>query len=120
IHLITTAVEHPATLKPCDFLKRLGCKVTVLPVDKFGLVDPDAVKKALTSATVLVSIMHANNEVGTLQPIAEIVSIAKQRGIFVHTDAAQSLGKVRVNVEELGVDLLTLAGHKLYAPKGIG
>jgi len=119
-HIITSAIEHPATLQPCAFLNRLGCRITIVPVDKFGLVDPDAVRKAIDSSTMLVSIMHANNEIGTLQPIAEIAAIAKQRGVLLHTDAAQSLGKVRVNVLELGVDLLTLAGHKLYAPKGIG
>jgi cysteine desulfurase len=119
-HIITTAVEHPATLQPCEFLKRMGCRVTVLPVDRYGLVDPEAVRKALERSTTLVSVMHANNEVGTLQPIAEISKLAHARGVPVHTDAAQSLGKVPVNVDELGVDLLTVAGHKLYAPKGVG
>ncbi|HYV38947.1 MAG TPA: cysteine desulfurase family protein [Gemmataceae bacterium] len=119
-HIITSAVEHPATLKPCAFLERLGCKITILPVDQYGLVDPDAVRQAITSSTVLVTIMHANNEVGTLEPIREIAAIARERGVLVHTDAAQSLGKVPVDVQELGVDLLTVAGHKLYAPKGIG
>jgi cysteine desulfurase len=119
-HIITSAVEHPATLKPCEFLQRLGCRVTILPVDRFGLVDPDAVRRAIDRSTTLISIMHANNEVGTLQPIREISSIARERGVLVHTDAAQSLGKLSVNVTELGVDLLTVAGHKLYAPKGIG
>jgi cysteine desulfurase len=119
-HLITSAVEHPATLQPCEFLKRLGCRVTVLPVDRHGLVDPAAVRKALDRSTTLVSVMHANNEVGTLQPIREIAALARERGVPLHTDAAQSLGKVPVNVDELGVDLLTVAGHKLYAPKGVG
>jgi cysteine desulfurase len=119
-HIITTAIEHPATLQPCDFLKRLGCRVTVLPVDGHGLVDPAAVRKALDRGTTLISVMHANNEVGTLQPIREIAALARERSVPVHTDAAQSLGKVAVNVEEMGVDLLTVAGHKLYAPKGIG
>jgi cysteine desulfurase len=119
-HIITTAIEHPATLQPCEFLKRLGCRITVLPVDREGLVDPDAVRRALDRRTVLVSVMHANNEVGTLQPIREIAAIARERGVLIHTDAAQSLGKIAANVDELEVDLLSVAGHKLYAPKGVG
>ena len=119
-HIITCAIEHPATLQPCDFLRRLGCSVTILPVDRQGIVDPDAIRRALTKRTAIVSIMHANNEVGTLQPIREIAHLAKSHGALMHTDAAQSLGKLPVDVKELGVDMLTLAGHKLYAPKGIG
>jgi cysteine desulfurase len=119
-HVVISAIEHPATTQPCAFLKRLGCRVTFVPVDGQGLVDPDAVRKAMERDTTLVSIMHANNEVGTLQPIAEIAALTQPRGVLLHTDAAQSLGKVPVNVNKLGVDLLTLAGHKLYAPKGVG
>jgi cysteine desulfurase len=119
-HIITSAIEHPATLQPCEFLKRFGCRVTVLPVDRQGTVDPDTVRKAIDRRTRIISIMHANNEVGTLQPIREIAAIARERGVLMHTDAAQSVGKLPVNVDELGVDLLSIAGHKLYAPKGIG
>jgi cysteine desulfurase len=119
-HLVISSIEHPATAAPAEFLRRLGCSLTMVPVDGQGLVDPDAVRRALTPRTVLVSIMHANNEVGTLQPIREISAFTRARGVLLHTDAAQSLGKVPVDVNDLGVDLLTLAGHKLYAPKGIG
>jgi cysteine desulfurase len=119
-HIVTTQVEHPAVLNPCHFLERLGVSVTYVPVDRFGRVDPDDVRRALTPHTILVSVMHANNEVGTLQPISEIGRIAREHGILFHTDAAQSVGKIPTRVDELGVDLLSLAGHKLYAPKGIG
>jgi len=119
-HIITSAVEHPATLQTCDFLKRLGCKITVLHVDRYGLVNPGDVTKAIDRKTTLLSIMHANNEVGTIQPIKEIAAIAHEHGALIHTDAAQSLGKIPVDINELGVDLLSVAGHKLYAPKGVG
>lgn len=120
VHIITTAIEHPATLEPVAFLGRLGASVTILPVDQLGSVDPDDVKRAIAPRTRLVTIMHSNNEVGTLMPIRDIAAICRERGVLIHTDCAQSLGKVAVNVMELGVDLLTIAGHKLYAPKGVG
>ena len=119
-HILTSAVEHPAVLEVCRFLERFGVKTTYLPVDNKGQVDPEAVKKAIRPETRLISIMHANNEVGTLQPVAEIADVACAQGIAVHTDAAQSVGKIPTRVAALGVDLLSVAGHKLYAPKGVG
>jgi cysteine desulfurase len=119
-HIVTSVIEHPATLEPCAFLERLGCRVTRVPVDREGRVDLDAIRKGLERSTTLVSIMHANNEVGTVQLIREIAELAHARGALVHTDAAQSMGKLAVNVDELGVDLLSIAGHKMYAPKGVG
>jgi cysteine desulfurase len=119
-HLIISAVEHPATTQPAEFLRKMGCSVTIVPVDRFGLVDPGDVEKALCPQTVIVSIMHSNNEVGTLMPIQQIAKVVKARGALMHADVAQSLGKVPVDVNDLGVDLLTVAGHKLYAPKGVG
>ena len=119
-HLITTAVEHPSVGEPCRFVERFGARVTTVPVDRHGCVDPDDIRRAITPETVLISVMHANNEVGTIQPIPAIAGIARQHGILCHTDAAQSVAKVPTHVDELGVDLLSIAGHKLYAPKGIG
>lgn len=119
-HIITTQVEHPAIVEPCRFLERLGARITWLPVDSAGRVDPDDLRQAITVDTQLISIMHANNEVGTIQPISDCSRIAREHGIVFHTDAAQSVGKVSTRVDDLGVDLLTIAGHKLYAPKGIG
>jgi cysteine desulfurase len=119
-HIITSSFEHPAVLNVCRFLEKDGFEVTYLSVADQGLVAVPDIQAALRPDTILITIMHANNEVGTIQPIAEIAGLAKSRGIRVHTDAAQSLGKIRVDVNELGIDLLTIAGHKLYAPKGVG
>ena len=120
-HIITSAVEHPSILETLSYLqKRFAFKITYLPVNEYGIVNPLDVEKAITHETTLITIMHANNEVGTIEPIKEIGKIAKERNILFHTDAAQSSGKIPVNVDRLNVDLLTVAGHKLYAPKGIG
>jgi cysteine desulfurase len=119
-HLITSAVEHPAVARPMAQLAEQGWDLTVLPVDEYGRVSPKDLAGALRDDTVLVSVMHANNEVGTVQPIAELAALAHARGALFHTDAAQSAGKIPIDIDALGVDLLTVAGHKLYAPKGVG
>lgn len=119
-HVITTAVEHPAVLATCAQLQREGVEVTYLPVSSEGLVDPDDVRRALRPETVLVSVMHANNEIGVIQPLSEIARITREAGVLFHSDGVQALGKIPVNVEALGVDLYSLSGHKIYAPKGIG
>ena len=119
-HIVVSAIEHPAVLEPALWLRAHGWDVSVVPVDRYGWVDPTDIKAALRDDTALVSIMHANNEVGTIQPIAEIAALAHERGALMHTDAAQSPGKIAVDVNELNVDLLTLAGHKFYATKGVG
>jgi cysteine desulfurase len=119
-HIITSSIEHPAVTEVCKYLSSLGWNITYLPVDMNGKLNPKDVSNAVQRDTVLITIMHANNEVGTIQPVKEIASIAKQSYIAFHTDAAQSVGKIDTDVNKLGVDLLTIAGHKLYAPKGIG
>ncbi len=119
-HIITSAIEHDAVLNVCGYLKSQGFEITILPVDGLGLVNPDDLAAALRPETILVTIMHANNEVGTIQPIKDLAELTHQTGAVFHTDAAQSLGKIPVNVDDLGVDLLSIAGHKVYAPKGVG
>ncbi|MCP4707731.1 MAG: aminotransferase class V-fold PLP-dependent enzyme, partial [Planctomycetes bacterium] len=119
-HIITSAIEHPAVSEVCAYLATRGFNITYLPVDKFGLINPRQVEEAITPQTILISIMHANNEVGTIEPIAEIAKRAHDQGVWADSDCAQSLGKIPATIIELGVDLLSIAGHKLYAPKGIG
>lgn len=119
-HIITSAIEHPAILNPALFLMELGVRVTILPVDRLGQVDPDDVRKAISSRTTLITLMLANNETGTLQPIREVSQIARDHNLLFHTDAAQAVGKVKVDINDLEVDFLSIAGHKLYGPKGVG
>ena len=119
-HIITSAVEHPAVTEVCRHLETVGFRVSTIPVDGTGLINLKALEKVLTPETILITVMHANNEVGTIQPIEEIAKMAGKRGILFHTDAAQTAGKIPASVKELGVDLLSVAGHKVYAPKGIG
>jgi len=119
-HIITSTIEHPAVIEVCKFLEKNGFDISYISVDKYGIVNLPELKKTITSQTILITIMHANNEVGTIQPIKEISEIARKNKIIFHTDAAQSVGKIPTDINELGVDLLSIAGHKLYSPKGIG
>jgi cysteine desulfurase len=119
-HIITSKIEHPAITEPCKYLESIGYEVSYVSVDQYGMVDPKEVERLITDQTILVTIMHSNNEVGTIQPIEEISDFCKKHNVLFHTDASQSVGKVPIDVESLGVDFLTVAGHKLYAPKGVG
>lgn len=119
-HIITSAIEHSSVLNSCLALKDFGFEITILPVDEYGIIDIDYLKKSIRKETILVSIMHSNNEVGTIQPIEEISGILKNYDIYFHTDAVASAGKIKLDVEKLGVDLLTISGHKIHAPKGVG
>ena len=119
-HLITSAIEHHAVLETCEYLEKNGYELTIIPVDSEGIVSVEDIRKAVRSDTILISVMHANNEVGAIQPIAEIGNLAKELGITFHVDAVQSLGKIPINVKEMNIDLLTVSSHKIYGPKGVG
>jgi len=119
-HIITSKIEHDSVINACKALERDGFDLTYLPVDSYGMVDPDDLINAIRPDTILISIMHSNNETGTIQPVKEMAGLSKERGIPFHTDAVQSVGKIKVNVEDLGVDLLSIASHKIYGPKGVG
>ncbi|MEW5902625.1 MAG: aminotransferase class V-fold PLP-dependent enzyme, partial [Acidobacteriota bacterium] len=118
--IVTSAIEHPAVYRVANYLEKKGFRVTYIPVDSDGLISLDFLREAITPQTALVSIMHANNEIGTIQPIEKVVALAKEKGVLVHTDAVQSFGKIDLNVEKLGVDLLSVSAHKIYGPKGVG
>jgi len=119
-HIITSAIEHHAVLNSCKFLEKEGFKVTYIGVDQYGMVNPDDVKKAITDKTILITIMHANNEVGTIEPVEEIGSLAKEKGVYFHTDAVQAVGKLPFAVKDMDIDLLSMSAHKIYGPKGVG
>jgi len=119
-HIITSPIEHHAMTEACKFLEKRGFRITCLPVDRYGLVDPQDVKRAITDKTILISVMHASNEVGTIEPVDEIGKIAREAGVYLHSDAVQTVGHIPVNVDELNVDLLVISAHKLYGPKGVG
>jgi cysteine desulfurase len=119
-HIITTQIEHKATLDTCKRLEKMGFKIDYVPVDRYGLVDPDEIKKRITSETILVSVMFANNEIGTIEPIEEIGKICAEKNVLFHTDAAQALGKIPIDVQKLNIDLMSMSAHKIYGPKGVG